>query len=139
MGNDRDTTPRGPVGMTFNSPEFAEPIQNLNTALRVEGVLDRRIAEIVVAATGREMNSQYQWIVHGAAAEQAGAEQDVLEAIRTDGDLDRLDQRDAAAIAFTRDLFRHETVRPPAFESAMNVFGARGTVEAPQHSSATTS
>ena len=129
VGKDRDTTPRGPVGMTFNSPEFAEPIQNLNTALRMEGLLDRRIAEIVVAATGREMNSQYQWIVHGAAAEQAGAEQHVLDSMRTDGDLDHLDERDAVAIAFTRDLFRHDAVRPPTFDSAMRLFGARGTVE----------
>lgn len=129
VGADRETAPRGPVGMTFNSPEFAEPIQSLNTALRVEGVLDRRLAEIVIAATGREMNSQYQWIVHGAAAAEAGAEPHVLEAIRVDADLDGLDHRTALTVAITRDLFRYETVRPAAFAAALDTFGARGTVE----------
>jgi 4-carboxymuconolactone decarboxylase len=129
VGNDRDTAPRGPVGMTFNSPEFVEPIQQLNTSLRVEGVLDRRMAEIVVTATGREMNSQYQWIVHGAAAEQAGAQQHVLEAIRVDGALSGLDHRDAVAIAFTRELFREKKVRPETFAAAVDLFGAQGTVE----------
>jgi 4-carboxymuconolactone decarboxylase len=129
VGTDRDTAPRGPVGMTFNSPALAEPVQQLNTALRVEGVLDRRMAEIVIAATGREMNSQYQWIVHGTAAEQAGAGQPVLEAIRVDGDLAGLDDRDAVAIAFTRELFREEMVRPETFAAAVDHFGARGTVE----------
>jgi 4-carboxymuconolactone decarboxylase len=129
VGNDRDTAPRGPVGMTFNSPELVEPIQQLNTALRVEGVLDRRMAEIVITATGREMNSQYQWIVHGGAAEQAAAGQRVLEAIRDDGDLSGLDERDAVAIAFTRELFREQKVRLETFTAAIDLFGAQGTVE----------
>lgn len=129
VGTDRDTAPRGPVGMTFNSPELVEPIQQINTALRVNGVLGTRMSEIVITATGREMNSQYQWIVHGAAAERAGAGQAVLEAIRDDGDLSGLDDRDAVAIAFTRELFREETVRPETFAAAVDLFGARGTVE----------
>jgi 4-carboxymuconolactone decarboxylase len=129
VGTDRDTAPRGPVGMTFNSPELVEPIQQLNTALRMDGVLDTRMAEIVITATGREMNSQYQWIVHGAAAEQAGAGPRVLEAIRVDGDLSSLDERDAVAIAFTREVFREEKVRLETFAAAIALFGARGTVE----------
>ncbi len=68
VGADRATTPRGPVGMTFLSATLVEPVQDINTALRTNGVLGSRLAEIVVAATGREMNSQYQWVVHGAAA-----------------------------------------------------------------------
>ncbi len=129
VGKDGDTAPRGPVGMTFNSPELVEPIQQLNTSLRVNGVLDKRMAEIVITATGREMNSQYQWLVHGAGAEQAGAGQQVLEAIRVDGDLSGLDDRDAVAIAFTRELFRDEKVRPETFAAAVDLFGTQGTVE----------
>jgi 4-carboxymuconolactone decarboxylase len=129
VGVDRDTTPRGPVGMTFHSPELVEPIQQLNTALRADGVLGTRLAEIVIAATGREMNSQYQWTVHGAAAEQAGAGQPVLDAIRIDGSLAGLDARDAAAIAFTRELVRNEKVQPATSAAAVELFGIRGTVE----------
>src|SRR5690606_4945895 len=55
VGPDQDTTPRGPVGMTFSSVELVEPVQNINTALRTNGVLGTRLAEIVIAATGREM------------------------------------------------------------------------------------
>ena len=129
VGADRDTTPRGPVGMTFNSPELVEPIQQLNSALRERGALSTRTSEIVIAATGREMNSQYQWAVHGAAAERAGAGREVLDAIRDDGGLAELDQRDAVAIAFTRELFREETVRPETFGAAVDLFGMRGAVE----------
>jgi 4-carboxymuconolactone decarboxylase len=129
VGADRDTTPRGPVGMSFNSPELVEPIQQLNAALRAEGVLGPRLTEIVIAATGREMNSQYQWMVHGAAAEQAGAGEAVLDAIRLDGSLTGLDARDAAAIAFTRELFRNDNVRPETFATAVELFGTRGAVE----------
>ncbi|HVY66362.1 MAG TPA: carboxymuconolactone decarboxylase family protein [Gammaproteobacteria bacterium] len=129
VGSDRTTAPRGPVGMTLNSPQLADPVQQLNDLLRIRGALDRRLAEIVVATTGREMNSQYQWIVHGAAAAQAGAEQPVLEAIRVDADLSGLAERDAVAIAFTRELFREPAVRADTFAAALRLFGARGTVE----------
>jgi hypothetical protein len=129
VGADRTTTPRGPVGMTFLSPELVEPVQEINDALRKNGVLDTRMAEIVIAATGREMNSQYQWNVHGAAAERAGAGQAVLDAIRNDGSLSGLDSRDAVAIAFTRQIFREGGVRPETFASATDLFGSRGTAE----------
>jgi 4-carboxymuconolactone decarboxylase len=129
VGPDRVTTPRGPVGMTFLSAQLVEPVQAINTALRTNGVLGTRLAEIVIAATGREMNSQYQWNVHGAAADAAGAGQAVLDAIRNDGSLAALDERDAVAIAFTREIFREETVRPETFAKAVELFGTRGTVE----------
>jgi len=129
VGADRATTPRGPVGMTFLSPALVEPVQQINSALRTNGVLGLRLAEIVVAATGREMNSQYQWTVHGAAAEAAGAGQAVLDAIRNDAPVAGLDARDAVAITFVRELFRDETVRPETFAKAVDLFGARGTVE----------
>jgi 4-carboxymuconolactone decarboxylase len=129
VGADKDTTPRGPVGMTFLSAELVEPVQAINSALRTNGVLGTRLAEIVIAATGREMNSQYQWNVHGAAADAAGAEQTVLDAIRDDGSVAGLDDRDAVAIELTREIFREETVRPETFAKAVDLFGIRGTVE----------
>ena len=129
VGADRATTPRGPVGMTFLSPELVEPVQEINDALRKKGALDTRMAEIVIAATGREMNSQYQWNVHGAAAESAGAGRAVLDAIRNDGSLSGLDNRDAVAISFTREIFREGHVRPETFASAVDLFGRRGAVE----------
>ena len=129
VGADADTVPRGPVGMTFNSPELVEPFQQINTALRRNGVLDTRMSEIVITATGREMNSQYQWAVHGAAAERAGAGRRVLDVIRDDGNLSVLDDRDAVAIAFTRELYREGTVRPETFSAAVDLFGTRGAVE----------
>jgi 4-carboxymuconolactone decarboxylase len=129
VGTERDTAPRGPVGMTLLSPELVEPVQAINTALRENGALGTRLAEIVIAATGREMNSQYQWNVHGGAAERAGAGAAVLEAIGRDGDLERLNERDAIAIRFTREIFREEAVRPETFATALELLGAQGTVE----------
>jgi 4-carboxymuconolactone decarboxylase len=129
VGAERDATPRGPVGMTFLSPALVEPVQAINTALRTNGVLGTRTVEIVIAATGREMNSQYQWSVHGAAAATAGAGQAVLDTIRDDGPLEKLDERDAVAIAFARELFREETVRPETFAKGVRLFGERGVVE----------
>ena len=129
IGAERETTPRGPVGMAFNSPELVDPIHQLNVALRETGVLDTRLTEIVIAATGREMNSQYQWAVHGRAAQRAGAEPELLDAIKYDGSLSGLNDRDALAITFTRELFRDGTVGPETFRKTVEMFGTQGTVE----------
>jgi hypothetical protein len=53
----------------------------------------------------------------------------VLDAIRLDGALAALDARDAAAIAFTRELVREPRVRPATFAAAADLFGTRGAVE----------
>jgi 4-carboxymuconolactone decarboxylase len=129
VGADRATTPRGPVGMTFLSPELVEPVQDINNALRVNGVVGTRLAEIVIAATGREMNSQYQWTVHGAGAAAAGAGQDVLDAIRDDGAVAGIDDKDAIAITLVRESFREEAVRPETYAKAVELLGARGAIE----------
>jgi 4-carboxymuconolactone decarboxylase len=115
--------------MTFLSAELVEPVQDINNALRVNGVVGTRLAEIVIATTGREMNSQYQWTVHGAGAATAGAGQDVLDAIRDDGSVSGLDDKDAVAITLARELFREEVVRPATYAKAVELFGARGTIE----------
>jgi 4-carboxymuconolactone decarboxylase len=129
VGADHDTVPRGPVGMTFLSAQLVEPIQQLNTALREKGALETRLVEIVIATTGREMNSQYQWIVHGGAAERAGAGKAVLDAIRDDRDLGGLDERDVVAITLVRELFREGHARPATLAAAVRHFGNRGAVE----------
>jgi 4-carboxymuconolactone decarboxylase len=129
VGADQAAAPRGPVGMTFNSPAFVDPVQQINTALRSDGSLGTRLAEIVITATGREMNSQYQWIVHGAGAARAGAGQEVLDAIRDDGELSDLEENDRIAIALIRELFRDDAVSQQTFAAAVNRFGARGTIE----------
>jgi 4-carboxymuconolactone decarboxylase len=129
VGADHDAVPRGPVGMTFLSPELVDPVQQLNTALRENGALGTRTAEIVIATTGREMNSQYQWFVHGGGAARAGAGQAVLDAIRDDRDVNGLDERDAVAITLVRELFRDGRARPETFAAATRLFGTRGAVE----------
>jgi 4-carboxymuconolactone decarboxylase len=129
VGADKDAVPRGPVGMTFLSPELVEPVQQLNTALREKGALETRLAEIVIATTGREMNSQYQWLVHGGGAARAGAGSAVLDAIRDDRDLAGLDERDSVAITLVREIFREGRARPTTFAAAKRLFGARGAVE----------
>ena len=129
VGADHEAVPRGPVGMTFSSPQLVDPVQQLNTALRETGALETRTAEIVIATTGREMNSQYQWLVHGGGAARAGAGTAVLDAIRDDRDLAGLEERDATAITLVRELFRDGRARRETFAAAERHFGARGAVE----------
>lgn len=53
----------------------------------------------------------------------------MLDAIRDDRDVAGLDERDATAITFVRELFRDGRASRETFTAAVRLFGARGAVE----------
>jgi 4-carboxymuconolactone decarboxylase len=129
IGKDRNDAGGGPIGMAFNSPELVDPIRSLNAYLRDKGVLGPRLAEIVIATTGREMNSQYQWAVHSASALRTGASASLLDAIKNDRELTGSDPKDSLVVTFVRELFRTNSVQPETWAKTVEVFGKQGAVE----------
>ena len=49
--------------------------------------------------------------------------------ISADNPIAGLDDRDAVAIQFAREIFRDRKVRPETFAAAVDLFGTRGAVE----------
>jgi hypothetical protein len=66
---------RGPGGVSLHSPGSAEPIERLNRYLRNESVIGRRLFELCAIIGAWEIEQQYEWSGHEAAALQFGVSQ----------------------------------------------------------------
>jgi 4-carboxymuconolactone decarboxylase len=72
----------GPFGVWLRRPSIAEPCEKLQSAFRLHGRLDRRLAELLVLLVAREWTAQYAWYMHERLAREAGLDPATIEAIR---------------------------------------------------------
>jgi 4-carboxymuconolactone decarboxylase len=128
VGANRAGVLRGPGGVSMHSPKAAEPIQMLNTYLRTT-VVGRRFFELCVLIAAREVDSQYEWTSHEAAALQAGVEQAVIDVVKHDREVTGLSEKDATVIRLGRALFRDRRVDSALYAKTVQLFGKQGTLE----------
>ena len=57
---------RGPGGLHLHSPALARHTRPLNRYLRHEAGLGRRLRELAILVTARELDSQFEWAAHEA-------------------------------------------------------------------------
>lgn len=75
----------GPYQFWLASPGFSDRIEPVEEFLRHGVTLEERLVEIVVLVVARHWRAQYVWTSHGPAAEKAGVDPAIVEAIRTGG------------------------------------------------------
>jgi len=129
VGPDAKTPQLGPVGISFYSPGIAEQMHYLNEYLRKQGILGRRMTELIIIVAGREMNHQFEWAAHSPQALREGVDPSIIDVIKYDKPLSGLTETDAAAIRFGRELFRDKKVSSETFAQAVKLFGRQGVVE----------
>ena len=66
----------GPGSITIHVPEAAKRASALNQYLREESSLPKKIQELAMLVTAREMDCQYVWNAHAASAKAAGVAPD---------------------------------------------------------------
>jgi hypothetical protein len=64
----------GPAAIRLYSPPVAEAMADVNEYLRRKSGFDDRLVELAILVTAREMDSEYVWTAHEAAALKAGLE-----------------------------------------------------------------
>src|ERR1700694_1687790 len=72
----------GPGGIRLYSPPVAEHMGGVNDYLRHKSGLDPRLVELAILVTARESDSEYVWTAHEPAAQKAGLEQGVIDAVK---------------------------------------------------------
>ncbi len=120
---------RGPSGIWLHSPKLAGFVRATNQYLRFESALDRRLTELAILVTARELDNQFQWAAHEPAALAEGLDAKIVEVVRRGKPLARLGKREAVIIAFGRELFRTKRLASRTFARAVELFGRRGVVE----------
>lgn len=120
---------RGPPGFWLHIPQLLPHIREINWYLRnAEIGLERRLRELTILVTARENNSQYEWTAHEPRAVAAGLEATVIDTVKHRKPLTGLPEKEAAIIAFGRELFREKSVNARMYDHALARLGQQGVV-----------
>ena len=119
---------RGPSGIWLHSPELGERVRAVNQYLRFETALDRRLTELAILVTARELDQQFEWTAHEPAALAEGLSAEIIDIVKLRRASAGLPPRESAIIDFGREVFRDKKVRPETFARAVELYGLEGVV-----------
>jgi len=119
---------RGPSGIWLHSPELGERVRAVNQYLRFETALDRRLTELAILVTARELDQQFEWTAHEPAALAEGLSAEIIDIVKLRRPSDGLLPPESVIIDFGREVFRDKKVRSETFARAVGLFGHEGVV-----------
>ena len=117
----------------MHSPGVSKGLAEAHHYLKYETTLGDRLTTIAVLTTSRELTNQFewtQWEEHARVPKDSRyVEPKVIDAIKFCRPVADLDPKDAAIIAFGRELFGARKVSSATFAKVLELFGRRGTVD----------
>ena len=119
----------GPGSIMIHVPEANKRASALNQYLRQDSSLPKKIQELAMLVTAREMDCQYVWNAHAASAKAAGLDPDIVDAIREEVELSDLAPDEEAVINYGREFYRTHHVSSGGFQAALEQLGKQGLVE----------
>src|SRR6266850_7342972 len=119
---------QGPAGIWLHSPRVGEPIREVNRILRTEVPLEPRLRELAILVTAREADSQFEWTAHEPVALKEGLDPKILDAVKFRRAVSGAPEKEAAIVAFGRELFRDRKVRSETYAEVVRVFGQAAVV-----------
>ncbi len=115
---------QGPAGIRLHSLRARE-----SEYLRYESDLGRRLTELAILVTAREMDQQFEWTVHEGVALQEGLEPAIIDVVRLRKPLTGLGEKEASIIRLGREVFRNHRLSPDTFARALQLFGNKTLVD----------
>ena len=119
---------QGPAGIWLHSPRVGEPFREMNRILRNEVPLAPRLRELAILVTAREFDSQFEWTAHEPVALKEGLGPGILDAVKFRRVVTGAPEKEAAIIAFGRELLRDRKVRSETYAEMVRVFGQTAVV-----------
>jgi len=119
----------GPGSVLIHVPKAHQWATLLNHYLRDESSLPKKIQELAMLVTARELDCQHIWNAHAASARKAGVRSEIVDALRDRKELPALGADEAAVVHYGREFFRTRRVSRGAFQAALEQFGRQGVVE----------
>lgn len=120
---------RGPYGIWLYSPKLAEHLLAANQYVRYGTNLDRRLTELAILVTAREMDNQFEWSTHETEALKVGLEPKIIDLVKRRQDAAGLGEKETVIIQFGREVFRQKKVRSATYAHALKLFGKQGVVD----------
>ena len=125
----RNPEMRGPFGVLIHSPKLAEKVANLEDYFRFDAELSAADRELVVLATAREMGARYPWTRHEVRGREAGTREQAIEAVRANGSVSGLTEREQLLVEVPRALVRTRGLPDDLFQRALNALGQQQLLE----------
>jgi 4-carboxymuconolactone decarboxylase len=119
----------GPFGILLRSPGLAVKVCEAGAQVRLGSTLTPVERELAVIATSREKDAAYEWAAHVRAGRNAGMTDDVIDIVRSRGDVSGLKPDDRDIILFVRQLLRTNRVEQSLFDELIKRKGERWLVE----------
>jgi len=119
----------GPGSVMINVPKAHQVMNALNRYLRNDSTLPRKLQELAMLVTAREMDCQYIWNAHAASARESGISNGTVDALRDRKELPKLPEDEAAVVRFGQEFFRTHRVSRGAFQTVLEQLGKQGAVE----------
>ena len=121
--------PFGPGSVLIHVPEASRRATALNQYLRNDSSLPKKIQELAMLITAREMDCQYIWNAHAASGRSAGLSDDVVDGLREEEELNGLPDDEQAVVNYARELFRSHHASRGNFQAVVEQLGRQGAVE----------
>ena len=119
----------GPGSIMIHVPEANKRASALNQYLRQDSSLPKKIQELAMLVTAREMDCQYVWNAHAASAKSAGLDPALVDALREGTELPDLAPDEQAVINYGQEFYRTHHVSSGGFQAALEQLGKQGLVE----------
>lgn len=120
---------RGPFAPLMHHPPLAERVADLGEYLRFDTTLPADVRELAILITARSVSQPFEWTAHEPIARRAGLPDDVIERVRTRGDLGTLPARYATAARVVQQVLAFQSVPPEAQAAAQREYGTSGLLE----------
>ena len=119
----------GPYASLMHHPALAEKVGDLGEYLRLGGTLPGDIRELALLITARSVNQAYEWVAHARIARNEKLPDDVIEQVRTKGDLASLPVRYAGPAKAVQHVLAYQSI-PQALQDQMQKdLGITGLME----------
>lgn len=120
---------RGPFASLMHHPELAERVGDLGEYLRFGGTLPGDIRELAILITARAVGQPYEWIAHAKVARREGLPDEVIERVRTRGDLGTLPPRYARPARVVQHVLAFESLPAGLQAEVQKELGTTGLME----------
>ena len=119
----------GPRSVMIHVPKVHQLMNAVNGYLRNESSLPKKIQELAMLVTARELDCQYVWNAHAASGRASGLSDALVDALRDRKELPKLSDAEAAVVRYAQEFFRTHRVSRGTFQLALEQLGTRGVVE----------
>jgi 4-carboxymuconolactone decarboxylase len=120
---------RGPFAALMHHPALAERVGDLGEFLRFNSTLPGDVREMAILIAARSVNQGYEWIAHAKIARKEGLGDDVIERVRTRGDLGALPPRLARPARVIQHVLAYESIPQGLQEDVQRELGLPGLIE----------